>query len=316
MPKPILEVRHLYKIFRQGWFKKGVIEAVKDINFAIGDFQRSREMDFVIPEGGVFGIVGESGCGKTTLLSLISGIYPPSRGDIRFGGRSFRELSRKERAQWVGIVFQNPEGALDPAMRIKSIVEEPLRIHGIKNAETAAEELLIKVKIPEEKWDKFPRELSVGEKQRVSLARAVALRPKILLADEPFSSVDAAIRYHLIMLFEEMRKEFGFTLIVVSHDLKLIAYLTDIIAVMLSGLFIEWGKTEEIIKNPVHPYTSLLVKVAIEGFSPPEFEEELFVTRGCPFYYRCPYKKEVCKNEIPAWKDISPMHKVRCMLDI
>ena len=264
-------------------------------------------------KGKTVGVVGESGSGKTTLANILLDLTPPTSGKVLFKGKDIKELDRKEYKKFrlsVQAVFQNPQSSLNPKMRIWEIVTEGLVVNKILTRKPEliekARKLLIQVGIKEDFLEKYPHRLSGGQKQRVAIARALAMNPEIIIADEPTASLDVSVQAQIVNLFLEIQEKYGVGYLFISHSLAVIDAVSDEVAVTYGGRIVEYGKTPEVFKNPLHPYTKLLLgKIdAPDGF-PDEF--------GCPFFSRCPYKKKACKDY-----DLKPVGRegrlVRCIL--
>ncbi len=317
---PILVVENAVKEFPLGSTLAGkastVVHAVSDVSFSL-----SRKE--------TFGLVGESGCGKTTLGRLIVGLDTLTSGEIHIEGVEFSRLrgrKLKEMRREVQMMFQDPYASLDPRMRVGNIVREPLAIHrlGSKQEQVAqVKELLHDVGLGEDAMDRLPHEFSGGQRQRIGLARALALRPKLIVADEPVSALDVSIRSHVLNLMNDLQQKYGLTYIVVSHDLSVVRYISDRIGVMYLGKLVEIARSSEIYTSPAHPYTKgLLGAIPIPD---PEVERKKSVLpitgeipsainppSGCRFRTRCPYAKDICSAEEPVLREVAPNHVVAC----
>ena len=279
-----------------------------------------------IPKGKTFGIVGESGCGKTTLLKAIMNIDPPTEGEIIFGGRDITKLKGEELRQnyrRMQLVFQDPTAAFNPKMRVKDIITEPLiNFNLIKKSEIAgkAKELLRQVELPEDFSERYPHNMSGGQRQRVAIARALALEPEIIACDEATSALDVSVQDTIIKLLVKLQKEKGFTYIFICHDLALVSLFAHKMAVMYLGNVMEIldGKDIEMAK---HPYTKALLGsvfsvdkgknkevTVLEG----EIPSPLNMPTGCPFQNRCVYKQDICAKEKPSLKEIEDGHFTAC----
>lgn len=270
-----------------------------------------------IIKGRVLGIVGESGCGKTTLAKTMVLIEKPTAGRILLRGMNITngrgEVLKKFRRE-VQMIFQDPHSSLDPRIRVRDIISEALEIHGIKNG-GKVEELLNKVGLESETANRFPHELSGGQKQRVAIARALAVNPEILIADEPLSALDISIQAQILRLFLDLREKMGLSLIFISHDIGTVRLISEEIAVMYAGKIVEFGETETIFKKPVHPYTQALIdaaklnleKIATSAGIPPALS-------GCRFFPRCSRAIEICRQSEPELQWINERQMAACWL--
>jgi len=319
----IVRVRNLRKWFpvRTGLLhglisrEKRYVKAVDGISFDI----KKRE---------IYGLAGESGCGKTTTGRVILRLLEPTAGEVHLGKQDVFALTKRElnelrkRAQ---IIFQDPYESLDPKMNIFDFVAEPLVVHKIGNEEELVANALKTVELtpPEEFFYRFPHELSGGQRQRVAIARAMILNPEFIVADEPVSMLDVSIRSSILKLMFKLRDEMGISYLYITHDLATARQVCDRTAIMYLGKFAEETTTEELLKNPLHPYTKALVaavpvpdptarksKVVISG----EIPSPIDLPPGCRFRPRCPYAMEICKREEPSLVEVESNHKVACHL--
>lgn len=286
-------------------------------------------LNFTIEDGEMFGLVGESGCGKTTVGRTILQLIRPTEGKIFFEGVDLSALSDKElvpKRRNMQMVFQNPILSLNPRMLVRDIVGEPLKAHlGLKGEELDAQvlELLEVVGLKEEHLRRFPHEFSGGQCQRIGIARAIALNPKFLVLDEPTSALDVSVQAQILNLLYDLKDELGLTYLFISHNLAIIEHISDRIAVMYLGKIVELGTTEQIFEDPQHPYSQALL-AAIPIPDPTIKKEEIILSGtvpspkdpppGCRFHTRCPFVMEVCKEEEPELKEVENGRLVACHL--
>jgi len=293
----------------------GVIKAVDGVNLTI-------------KEGETLGLVGESGCGKSTLGRLLLRLEDPTGGDIYFegeaiGGLQGRHLRRlRKKAQ---IIFQDPYSSLNPRERVRDIVEEPLIIHRVfesrKEREKEVRRLVEAVELEKDHLDRYPHEFSGGQRQRIGIARALALRPQFIVADEPVSALDVSIQAQILNLLQGLQEKFHLTYLFISHDLSVVGYISQRVAVMYLGRIVELASREEIYQRPLHPYTQILLKSIPQpdpsrrGIAPPPSGElpSLFSPPlGCPFAARCPHVSKQCNRQSPVLTEVCPGHSVAC----
>lgn len=275
----------------------------------------------------VLGVIGESGCGKTTLLMTLLGLQDPTGGEIRYKGESYSSFSKsdwKEFRRQVQVIFQDPFDSLDPQMTVGETLEIPLDVHDIGNKEDRILETLRKVELrpPERYVDRYPRQLSGGEKQRVSIARALILEPDVILADEPVSMLDVSTQAVILQLLSDLIKEEDIAMLYISHDLSTVSYVCDVINVMYLGRFVESASTKTILQDPKHPYSEELIKAVptlnphknrdrtqLEGATP----EPVNLGNGCRFRGRCPERMDICEYT-PRDIEVEDGHTAACHL--
>ena len=311
---PLLEVRNLKKYFGK---KDRVLHAVDDISFKIG-------------KGKTMGVVGESGCGKSTLGRTIIHLLESTDGQIFLNGEDITRVDRKkmhEINEKMQIVFQDPYSSLNPRQTVEEIIKEPLKLSGRykKRAELdeKTEELMRLVGIDERLRLAYPHELDGGRRQRVGIARALALSPDFIVCDEPVSALDVSVQAQIINLLKELQEKRNLTYLFISHDLSVVEHISDTIGVMYLGGLVETGTTSDIFANPLHPYTEALFsaipmpdpdlkrnRIILEGNIPSPANPP----KGCKFHTRCRKCMEICKNQVPEVKDMGNGHKVRCHL--
>lgn len=318
----ILQIKNLSKDFQvkgKGLGgKKSVLHALKDISLDIR-------------EGEVLGIIGESGCGKSTLGRCLVGLHKPTRGDILFEGKSILKLSSRERFELcknIQMVFQDPYSSLDPRHTAADSVSEPMIVHktvkGREQLEKKVLELFHQVGLDIQHMNRYPHEFSGGQRQRLNVARAISIQPKVVVCDEPVSALDVSIQAQVINLLKGLQKKYHLTYVFISHDLSVVKYVSDRIAIMYLGQIVELCNGGDIYKNPLHPYTKALLS-AIPPESPDENRERITLEgeisspignlEGCPLAGRCPECMERCKKEVPPLLQYGENgHKVACFL--
>ncbi len=316
----LVELRHVKKYFP---IRKGVLQREVARVHAVDD------VSFVVQEGETLGLVGESGCGKSTLGRTIVRLLEPTAGEISFrgqrieglGARRLRPLRRE-----MQMVFQDPYASLNPRKRVGTIIGDPMKIHGLgdsRQRKTQVQELLETVGLSPEHYNRFPHEFSGGQRQRIGIARALALRPKLIVADEPVSALDVSIQSQMLNLLEDLQTEFKLTYIFIAHDLGVVRHVSDRIAVMYLGKLVEVSPAEELYERPIMPYTEALLsavpipdperaaareRIVLEGDVPSPINPP----SGCRFHPRCRYATQVCKEIEPPLVDYGNGHLAAC----
>lgn len=320
---PILQVKNLRKHFPvDGLFgklgkKKGIVKAVDGVSFDLY-------------EGETYGLVGESGCGKSTTGRTILRLLEPTEGEAIYQNKNIFEYNRAEMREIrkdLQMVFQDPYSSLNPRKRIGQTIEEPLIIHGIANANERTEmamDILEKVGMRVDHYYRYPHELSGGQRQRIGLARALIVDPKIIVADEPVSALDVSIQSQVINLLQKLQNELKLTYLFIAHDISVVRHISDRIGVMYLGHLVEEASTDDLIEDPLHPYTkALLSAVPIPN---PKHKKERIILKGdlpsplnpptgCVFHTRCPFAMDICKQQKPVMQEKKTGHKVACHLD-
>ncbi len=319
MSNILLEVRRLTKHFP---ITKGLL---RDKN--LGHVKAVDGVSFAIRTGETFSLVGESGCGKTTVANLILMLHTLTDGEIYFRNISLDGLSnrdQKEYSRHVQAVFQDPYGALNPRMRISGIVGEPMQIHGYARQKRHARiaEALQAVELPGDSANKFPHEFSGGQRQRIGIARALTMDPALIVLDEPVSNLDVSIRSQILNLLKDIQQARGVSYLLISHDMASVEYMSHHIGVMYLGRLVEMGPAENVTRRPLHPYTATLIAAATPpGRTPPwqlpllgEIPNPLNIPPGCAFHTRCPYAMPVCSEVRPTFTEIASRGWVACHL--
>ena len=317
---PLLDVRHLKKYFP---IRRGILSRVAAHVKAVDD------VSFSLNPGETFGLVGESGCGKTTAGRAVLRLIEPDSGEIQFDGEDLLKLDsgalRRKRRD-MQIIFQDPYASLNPRMTIRSIVGEPFAIHGITSGadrDARVAELLRTVGLDPSALNRYPHEFSGGQRQRIGIARALALRPKLIVADEPVSALDVSIQAQIINLLADLQSQFGLTYLFISHAIPVIEHISTRIGVMYLGKLVEVGTSEQIVSNPKHPYTQALLsavpipdpaarkqRIVLKGDVPTPINPP----SGCRFHTRCPVAVDRCKVEEPPLRPLDDGRDVACHL--
>lgn len=320
MSKVILEVNHLKKYYqiKKGTFHKpaGCVKAVDDVSFTI-------------EEGRTFGLVGESGCGKTTIGKTIMRLTEPTEGEAKLFGNDLFSMDKralKKNRPMMQMIFQDPYSSLDSRMSVSEIIGEAVREHRlVPNSELRGyiEETMEKCGLSRQYIDRFPHEFSGGQRQRICIARALALNPRLVICDEPVSALDVSIQAQVINLMKKLQKENNLSYLFISHDLSVVEHISDDVGVMYLGSMVEMAPKRELFHNPLHPYTKALLS-AVPRPDPKRKGERIILKgdvpsaenppEGCKFHTRCPECQEICRQKAPEWKDCGNGHKVACHL--
>lgn len=321
---PLLEVEGLSKHFplrgAQAWMAsiRGEATEVRAVD----------NISFSVDSGETLGLVGESGCGKSTVARCVMRLVEPTAGRVRFDSDTLTALPagamRRARAS-IQMVFQDPTAALNPRMSVRRTIEEPLRLHsrlGAKEKRERADEVMDEVGIGQYLSGRYAHELSGGQRQRVNIARAIATHPRFVILDEPTSALDVSLRSRIILLLEHLRERFGLSYLFISHDIATVKYLAQRVAVMYLGTIVETASTDELFAHPLHPYTQALLS-AVPVPDPDaerkplmlagEVPSTITVREGCPLRGRCPFEQEICKQPVPL-REVADGHHVACHL--
>ena len=319
MSEILLETRELSKHFpiQSGFFRGTTIGHVKAVD----------EVSFRLCKGETFSLVGESGCGKTTAASLILMLNEPTAGEVFFENMSLSEMSAAERKTYtrhVQAVFQDPYGALNPRMRVGSIIGEPMEVHGYGRGERQRRilEAIKAVELLDGSEKKFPHEFSGGQRQRIGIARALTMDPTLIVLDEPVSNLDVSIRSQILNLLKDIQDERNISYLLISHDMASVEYMSHHIGVMYLGRLVEVGESEDVTHRPLHPYTATLVAAATPPGREPawqlpiigEVPSPLDIPPGCAFHTRCPYAMDVCREVRPVLSEFGAGRQVACHL--
>ena len=316
MSQPLVSVRDLKMYFpiRTGFLSTKPLKAVDGISFSID-------------QGETLGLVGESGCGKTTVGRALLHLYKPTSGEVWYDGTRITEKNIREYSKYMQIVFQDPYSSLNPRMTVSDIIGEPLDIHHLyksrrERADRVAE-LLDLVGLNSEHANRYAHEFSGGQRQRIGIARALAINPKFIVCDEPVSALDVSIQAQIINTFEDLQKKLNIAYLFIAHDLLVVHHMSKRIAVMYLGKIVETAEADELNQNPIHPYTVSLLsavpvpdpelartrqRIVLEGDVP----SPLNMPSGCPFRSRCRYATQRCAEECPELTDRGAGHQVAC----
>ena len=317
----LLEVTDLVKHFP---IRSGIV-----IDREVARVRAVDGVSFTLREGETLGLVGESGCGKSTLCRAVLQLTAPTSGSVRFAGKELVGSSRRDlrvMRRQMQMIFQDPFASLNPRKRIGQIIGDPLELHGLARGvelKHRVQDLLDRVGLQAEHYNRFPHEFSGGQRQRIGIARALALRPKLIVADEPVSALDVSVQAQIINLLEDVQDEFGLSYLFVAHDLGVVRHVSDRIAVMYLGKIVEDSGADELYDKPIHPYTNALLsavpipdprrnaardRLVLEGDVPSPIDPP----PGCRFHTRCPWATDVCTSEEPALLDHRPEHLAAC----
>lgn len=314
----LLEVQNLKK-----WFpvRGGLLRRVKNHVKAVDG------VSFFVRRGETLGLVGESGCGKSTTARTILRLEEPTEGTVIFDGKKVFEIEKEELRHLrrdMQIVFQDPYSSLNPRLTIAQIIGEPLLVHGIgtkEEREKRVRELLEIVGLASYHMRRYPHEFSGGQRQRIGIARALALNPKLIVCDEPVSALDVSIQSQILNLLEDLQAEFGLTYLFIAHNLSVVKHISDRVGVMYLGKMVELAGSDELYANPLHPYTRSLLSAIPQPN--PRLKKERIILKGdvpspinppsgCRFHTRCPEATEICKQRDPEWRELLPDHFVAC----
>lgn len=314
MAEPFIKVENLSKFFELN--RKQTLKAVNDISFEIY-------------KGETVGLVGESGCGKSTTGRCLVNLYEPTSGKIYYKGKDTSQFTKQEKKAFTGdvqMIFQNPYSSLNPRMTVKEIVAQGMKYHGNYSKteiDCRIEQLLEKVGLGVEHMSRFAHEFSGGQRQRIGIARALSVNPEFIVCDEPISALDVSIQAQVINMLKKLQHDMGLTYLFIAHDLSVVKYISDRVIVMYLGTIVEEAPVEELYKNPAHPYTKVLLsaipvanpikakankRINVSGEIPSPINSK----PGCQFAERCPYAVDHCFNEAPSRKEISKDHFVAC----
>lgn len=313
--QPLVQVNDVCKYFHVG--KNADLKAVDHVSFEIY-------------KGETVGLVGESGCGKSTMGRCMIRLYEPTSGEVIYDGKDITKLTAAEKKEFckkVQMIFQNPYASLNSRMTVKEIVGEGLREHGmsVKDADEKVQELLEIVGLNKDHMSRFPHEFSGGQRQRIGIARALSVSPDFIICDEPISALDVSVQAQVINMLKDLQEERGLTYLFIAHDLSVVKYISDRVIVMYLGTIVETAETEELYSNTLHPYTKALLSAIPEADPDRAKANKRILIKGeipspinpkncCRFAERCSYATERCFSEMPELREVKPGHKVACHL--
>lgn len=320
MTKPLLKVEGLKKYFP---IKKGLLGKT------VGQIKAVDNVSFYVNEGETLGIVGESGCGKSTTGRMLMRLLEPTEGTVEFDGKELTLLTSEEMRKTrrdIQMVFQDPYASLNPRHTIEKILGEPLLVHGMRDSkerQAKIYEFLEIVGLSKYHAKRYPHQFSGGQRQRIGIARALMTNPKLIIADEPVSALDVSIQAQVLNLLKDLQSEFNLTYIFIAHDLGVVRHISDRVGVMYLGKIVEVSETEKLYANPLHPYTQALLS-AVPVPDPAYEKKEILLEgdipnpadppTGCTFHTRCPYVMDICRKEIPQLVEMEKSHSVACHL--
>lgn len=315
MSQPLIEVNHLSKFFNLG--NNNILKAVNDVSFSI-------------QEGETVGVVGESGCGKSTAGRTIMRLYDPTEGEVKFQGKNIYDMKGTELKTLrrnMQMIFQDPYASLNPRMTVMDIIGESLDVHKLTHSRAErkkkVESLLELVNLNSSYATRYPHEFSGGQRQRIGIARALAVDPKFIIADEPISALDVSIQAQVVNLLQQLQRDMGLTYLFIAHDLSMVKHISDRVAVMYLGKIVELAKSEDLYADPRHPYTKALMsaipipdphieetrdRIVLKGDLP----SPINLPTGCPFHTRCPIATDKCKVDAPKLLDVKKNHFAAC----